>query len=290
MKKLVIFLVPLILVGFGVFYWLNFMGKGENEGIIKIFESWKLGDFREYKNSVINYGKFEEMLFLNSLLGRTKLRCSINLDTLYCEGFLPVPVKVFPSSIEILGDVYLAENPKDWKSMVKKGNYYGALQLCAGQFRGPSKADSLYLEKTCIEKDINFWRSVSDRKANAKFLEILLKRRGFGYVCLDKNTFLSAEIIFSRAVSSPKVELSKTADREVKILEARLKDVEKKLEVAVKSSPDPLAEAFYRRGLDYFSKGDYKNAEIFFNRALKVDPNHEKAREALERVRRALGK
>jgi tetratricopeptide (TPR) repeat protein len=69
-----------------------------------------------------------------------------------------------------------------------------------------------------------------------------------------------------------------------------LKEVEKKLEVAVKSSPDPLAEAFYKRGLDYFSKGDYKNAEIFFSRALKVDPNHEKAREALERVRRALGK
>ncbi|MFZ8833651.1 MAG: hypothetical protein ACO2O5_05540, partial [Candidatus Caldipriscus sp.] len=110
MKRLILFLVLLILAGFGVFYWLNFMGKGENEGIIKILESWNFGDFKGYKNSVINYGKFEEMLFLNSLLGRTTLRCSINLDTLNCEGFLPVPVKVFPSSIEILGDVYLAEN------------------------------------------------------------------------------------------------------------------------------------------------------------------------------------
>ncbi len=289
MKKIFVIL-PLILVTFGVIYWLTFSGKREKGEIQRVLEGWKLGDFEGYRNVVINYEKFEEILFLNSLLGKSTLRCSLNSDTLFCEGFLPIPVKVFPSSIEILGKAYLFENPKDWESKIKNRTYYDALQLCAGQFRENSKADSLYLEKTCIDRDIKFWRSVMDRKANAKFLEFLLKRKGFGYVCLDKNTFVSADIIFSRVINSPKVDLNKTAEREIKVLEARLKDIEKKLEIELSSSPDPLAEAFYRRGLEYFSKGDYKKAEIFFSRALKVDPNHAKAKEALERVRRALGR
>ena len=289
MKRFFLTFVLLILA-LGILYWLKFFRRDNEDGIQRVLEAWKIGNFEGYRNAVINREKFEEMLFLNSLLGRKTLNCTLNLDTLHCEGFLPIPVKVFPSSIEILGKIYLSEDPKDWESKLKNRTYYEALQLCAGQLREKSKVDSLYLEKTCAEGDIKFWKSVSDRKANAKFLEFLLRRKGFGYVCLDKNTFIRGEMIFSKAVSSPKVDISEISKREIRVLEARLKELEGKLELAVNSSIDPLAEAFYKRGLEYFAKGDYKNAEIFFARALKVDPKHEKAKEALARVRRALGK
>ncbi len=291
--------VILLVAGMGVFWWFFFRERETGDHISKNLERWKLGNFEGYKDFVINYEKFEEVLFLNSLLGKTALNCSIDGKMLTCENFAPIPVEVFPSSIRIDGEVYLKDTSQgllqkvetlpDWKSKVSQMPYYDALQVCAGQMRNYSQEDSLYLEKVCLEREIQFWNSVRDIRVNKKFLDFFQKRNSGGYSCIDKGRFVLSENIFSKTVKFSKVPLKQYAEKMLKELSLKKDLVQRKLEIALKTNSDPLAEAFYRRGLDYFSKGDYHSAKIYFERALKVDPKHQKAKEALERVKRALG-
>lgn len=303
MKKLLIILVftlfwiTLLISGGGLIWWFFFKGKSEDK-ISKNLEGWKLGNFEGYKDFVINYEKFEEILFLNSLLGKTTLECSIDGYILNCKNFAPIPVNVFPSSIRINGEIYLRDTSQgllqkaktlpDWKSKISQMPYYDALQVCAGQMRNYSKEDSLYLEKACLEREIKFWNSVKDTRVNKKFFGLIQSRNSIGYICIDKGEFILAENIFSKTVKSEKIPLKQYAEKRIKELSLKRDFVQKNLEMILKSDYDPLAEAFYKRGLDYFSKGDYHSAKIYFERALKVNPKHRKAKDALERVKRAL--
>ncbi|MEO0169404.1 MAG: hypothetical protein ABIL42_04195, partial [candidate division WOR-3 bacterium] len=265
-KSLIILVFTLLLVAGGMFWWF-FLREGETGNIIsKNLERWKLGNFEGYKDFVINYERFEEVLFLNSLLGKTNLNCSIEEKVLYCENFAPIPIEVFPSSIKIEGEVYLRDTSRgllqkaktlpDWKSKISQMSYYDALQVCAGQMRNYSQGDSLYLEKFCIEREMQFWNSIKDARVNKKFLDFFQKRNSGGYSCIDKGRFILAENAFSKTVESPKVPLKQYAEKRLKELSLKKDLVQRKLEIALKTDSDPLAEAFYRRGLDYFSKGD----------------------------------
>ncbi len=295
---IVLTFVWFIVIGGFTVWFVGFRNGKQQSGIGKILMKWRKGDFKDYKKTVINHEKFEEILFLNSLLGRSTLRCEYDGNTLTCEGFSPIRIRKYPSSLKILGDIYLLDTSKsllkkrliDWKSKIHSLSHYDALQLCVKQIRNYSEIDSLYLEKLALENDIKFWKSVKDRKINGRFFEIFKRRFSDGHICINHHKFLFAERIFSKSVKSPKISVKDYAEREIKRLNSYVKIINDKISLSLKNSYDPLAEAFYKRGLEYVAKGDYHSARIYFERALKVDPRHQKAKEALERVRRVLSK
>ncbi len=259
----------------------------------RALERWRRGEFEGYERVFHNPGRFEEVLFLNFLRGSLTLPCELSGGYLKCDGFAPIRVKRRGSKYEIVsGLIYLTDSSHslgrrrkrlaDWVSKLKNMSYYDALEVCVGQIRDRTPTDSLYLERKAYENDTLVLAKLKGVRMNVRFYELLKDRMIDGHVCLPYTAVLSAHRRFKRFVKAeeerPEVEIHLNRKRKA------LSKVTRELEERLASMRDPLALAFYKRGLQYYSEGDLESARIFFRKALKIDPNFKEAKKALERV------
>jgi len=260
---------------------------------------WRYGEFKGYEDIFINPERFEEILFLNFLKGNLSLRCNFEGMRLNCKGFNPIRLRKIGDRYRILNTyIYLNDtsgslgdlrkNLSDWLSKVKLLGYYRSLEVCVGQLRDRTEADSLYLEKKAYENDITVLEKLNGLNMNVRFYEIFKKRVLHGHVCLGFEDVKSAHDRFSRFV--------RTEDRkvnlrmEIKKRDAKVFQLERQLAKKLESLTDPLALAFYKRGLEYYAKGDLESARIFFKKALKIQPNFERAEKALHEVENLINR
>ena len=259
----------------------------------RALDRWRMGEFRGYDRLFHNPGRFEEVLFLNFLRGNLTLSCDLSEGYLKCDGFAPIRVKRRGSRYEIVSSlIYLTDSSSslgrrrkrlaDWVSKLKNMPYYDALEVCVGQMRDRTEADSLYLERKAYENDTLVLSKLRGVRMNVRFYELFEDRMLDGHVCLPYTDVLSAHRRFRRFVRAEEEEPD--IGRHLRRKREALKKVTRELEERLVSMHDPLALAFYKRGLQYYSKGDLESARIFFKKALKIDPKFEQAKKALERV------
>ena len=256
-------------------------------------DRWRMGEFKGYGRLFHNPGRFEEVLFLNFLRGNLTLSCGLSEGYLKCDGFAPIRVKRRGSKYEIVSSlIYLTDSSSslgrrrkrlaDWVSKLKNMPYYDALEVCVGQMRDRTEADSLYLEMKAYERDTLVLSKLAGRPLNARFYELFVDRMVEGHVCLTYGEVREAMERFGRYVKAPEVEGKLSLHLERKRRE--LKEVSEKLEKTLERGHDPLALAFYKRGLQAYSEGDLESARMFFKKALKIEPGFEQAKRSLEKV------
>jgi len=310
MRKWVIAIIPLavllLLAGIGaasyfVIYGIPSIGtefiplpSAGYDRLERAIGKWRKGEFTGYEKVFVNPERFEEVLFLNFLRGRFTLGCEIENGNLLCDGFSPIRVKQRGRKYEIVStSIYLIDSTgslgrkrrslADWISKLKSTDYYGALEICVGQIRDRSPTDSLYLEMKALERDTVVLSRLKDRQLNFRFYEIFEDRMVEGHICLPFEEIWNAHRRFDRYVDAQKGKVSRIKTHLTR-KRGDLKEVVKKLEETLEKLHDPLALAFYKRGLQYYSEGDLESARIFFRKALKIEPDFEQARKSLERV------
>ncbi len=301
-KRLILILLPVLMmlsVGLVALYFVMYGLPGGEGRLERHVRMWKRGDFKGYERVFSNPERFEEVILLNYLKGEFTLSCEVSQGKLLCEGFTPMILKEEGGKYRILSFVYAVDSSfslslmnkrvPDWRSKVKVMGYYKALEVCVGQIRGRTSLDSLYLEKKAYENDLKVLDRLEGRELNARFYEIFEERFLSGHTCLEGGDFLSAHRKFSRVVGVKDKVLARLSSHRSRV-EGAIKALSEELGKRLKASRDPLAMAFYKRGLEYYSKGDLESARIFFKRALKIEPDFEQARKALERVQSLLEK
>ncbi len=302
----ILFVVLLLFVGIGaisyfVIYGVPSVGtdllpisSSGSDRLERAVKKWRKGEFDGYDRVFVNPERFEEVLFLNFVRGRLTLGCEVEDGNLLCNGFSPIRVKRRGSKYEIVStSIYLVDSTgslgkrrkslADWISKLKNTDYYGALEICVGQIRDRSPTDSLYLEMKALERDTVVLSRLKDKELNFRFYEIFEDRMVEGHICLPFEEIWNAHRRFDSYVDAQKGKVSRIKTHLVR-KRGELKEVVRKLEETLEKLHDPLALAFYKRGLQYYSEGDLESARIFFRKALKIEPEFEQARKSLERV------
>jgi len=134
---------------------------------------------------------------------------------------------------------------------LKSTDYYGALEICVGQIRDRSPTDSLYLEMKALERDTVVLSRLKDRQLNFRFYEIFEDRMVEGHICLPFEEIWNAHRRFDRYVDAQKGKVSRIKTHLTR-KRGDLKEVVKKLEETLEKLHDPLALAFYKRGLQHY--------------------------------------
>ncbi|NPA79578.1 MAG: tetratricopeptide repeat protein [Thermotogae bacterium] len=295
-------LVGLLILGAVVGTYLVVYGprvpKSGDGGLEGHLRRWRMGDFSGYETLFSNPERFEEMLMLTFMRGDFTLKCHLEGRRLLCGGFAPISLREEGGRYEITSEIYLSDSTSpfgklrrrlaDWPSKLRNLTYYEALEVCVGQRRERTEIDSLYLEMRAYENDTTVLSEMDGERFNARFLEIFYDRFLTGHVCLRPPEIEAAHGEFSKVVKAREVPANLSEERRER--ERAVREVERRLEERLASRRDPMALAFYKRGLQAYSQGDLESARIFFKKALEIDPNFSMAKRNLEKVEELIGK